>query len=284
MLVKYIDKMNTNNIVKLEIDNKTKHLEKYLRSQWTWRTYTFIFSLIAALILVVIDLEIDFLKLFSDSSKYFADILSRMLPPDFSNFKNLIYAMLETIEIAFLGTFIAIVLSIPVGLFSARNLAPNYVVFLIARIVTIFFRAIPEFIIAMILVIAVGFGAIPGVLALGLHTMGFLAKFYAEDIEHVNKGPIEALKSSGASKSQIISFAVIPQIIPSFVANNLYILDRNIRMATMLGIVGAGGIGYELQSSFRMFEYQKVSAIIIIIFITIFLIDHLSSYIRSKIK
>jgi phosphonate transport system permease protein len=276
--------MKTDNIIKLEIDNKTKHLEKYLRSQWTWKTYAFIFSLMAALIFVVIDLEINFIKLFSDSSKYFVDILNRMLPPDFSNFSSLIRAMFETIEIAFLGTFIAIILSIPVGLFSARNLAPNYLVFLIARIITIFFRAIPEFIIAMILVIAVGFGAIPGVLALGLHTMGFLAKFYAEDIEHVNKGPIEALKSSGASKRQIISFAVIPQIIPSFVGNNLYILDRNIRMATMLGIVGAGGIGYELQSSFRMFEYQKVSAIIIIIFITIFLIDHLSSFIRSKIK
>jgi phosphonate transport system permease protein len=276
--------MKTDNILKLEINNKTKHLEKYLRSQWTWRTYTFIFSLLAALIFVIIDLEINFIKLFSDSSKYFGDILSRMLPPDFSNFGNLTLAMFETIEIAFLGTFIAILLSVPVGLFSARNLAPNYIVFLVARIVTIFFRAIPEFIIAMILVIAVGFGAIPGVLALGLHTMGFLAKFYAEDIEHVNKGPIEALKSSGASKGQIISFAIIPQIIPSFVANNLYILDRNIRMATMLGIVGAGGIGYELQSSFRMFEYQKVSAIIIIIFVTIFLIDHLSSFIRSKIK
>tara|TARA_B110001452_G_scaffold49435_1_gene37752 strand:- start:644 stop:1474 length:831 start_codon:yes stop_codon:yes gene_type:complete len=276
--------MKTDNILKLEIDNKTKHLEKHLRSQWTWKTYTFIFSLIAALIFVIVDLEINFIKLFSDSSKYFIDILNRMLPPDFSNFKGLIYSMFETIEIAFLGTFIAIILSIPVGLFSARNLAPNYLVFLIARIITIFFRAIPEFIIAMILVIAVGFGAIPGVLALGLHTMGFLAKFYAEDIEHVNKGPIEALKSSGASKRQIISFAVIPQIIPSFVANNLYILDRNIRMATMLGIVGAGGIGYELLSSFRMFEYQKVSAIIIIIFITIFIIDHLSSLIRSKIK
>ena len=276
--------MTTNNILKLEIDNKTKHLEKYLRSQWTWKTYLFISSLIASLIFVTIDLEINFIELFSDSSKYFADIFNRMLPPDFSNLNNLILAMFETIEIAFLGTFIAIALSIPVGLFSARNLAPNYFVFLIARIITIFFRAIPEFIIAMILVIAVGFGAIPGVLALGLHTMGFLAKFYAEDIEHVNKGPIEALKSSGASKRQIISFAVIPQIIPSFVANNLYILDRNIRMATMLGIVGAGGIGYELQSSFRMFEYQKVSAIILIIFITIFIIDHLSSYIRSKIK
>ena len=276
--------MKTDNILKLKINNRTKHLEKHLRSQWTWRTYTFIFSLLAALIFVTIDLEINFIKLFSDSSKYLGDILSRMLPPDFSNFENLTLAMFETIEIAFLGTFIAILLSVPVGLFSARNLAPNYIVFLVARIVTIFFRAIPEFIIAMILVIAVGFGAIPGVLALGLHTMGFLAKFYAEDIEHVNKGPIEALKSSGASKGQIISFAVIPQIIPSFVANNLYILDRNIRMATMLGIVGAGGIGYELQSSFRMFEYQKVSAIIIIIFVTIFLIDHLSSFIRSKIK
>ena len=276
--------MKTDNIFKLEINNKTKHLEKYLKPQWTWKTHVFILSLLAALIFVVVDLEINFIKLFSDSSKYFIDILNRMLPPDFSNFKGLIYAMFETIEIAFLGTFIAIILSIPVGLFSARNLAPNYLVFLIARIITIFFRAIPEFIIAMILVIAVGFGAIPGVLALGLHTMGFLAKFYAEDIEHVNKGPIEALKSSGASKRQIISFAVIPQIIPSFVANNLYILDRNIRMATMLGIVGAGGIGYELLSSFRMFEYQKVSAIIIIIFITIFIIDHLSSLIRSKIK
>jgi len=276
--------MINKNILKLEINNNTKHLEKYLRAQWSWKTYFFIFSLISVLTFIVIDLEINFIELFSDSSKYFGDILNRMLPPDFSNFKNLIYAMLETIEIAFLGTFIAITLSIPVGLFSARNLAPNYEVFLVARIITIFFRAIPEFIIAMILVIAIGFGAIPGVLALGIHTMGFLAKFYAEDIEHVNKGPIEALKSSGASKRQIISFAIIPQIIPSFIANNLYILDRNIRMATMLGIVGAGGIGYELQSSFRMFEYQKVSAIIIIIFITIFIIDHLSSFIRSKIK
>ena len=276
--------MKKDNIIKLKVNNNTKHLEKYLRSQWSWKTYAFIFSLIATLTFVVIDLEINFIKLFSDSSKYFGDILNRMLPPDFSNFRNLVLSMLETIEIAFLGTFIAIVLSIPMGLFSARNIAPNYLTFLIARIVIIFFRAIPEFIIAMILVIAVGFGAIPGVLALGLHTMGFLAKFYAEDIEHVDKGPIEALKSSGASKRQIISFAVIPQIIPSFVANNLYILDRNIRMATMLGIVGAGGIGYELQSSFRMFEYQKVSAIIIIIFATIFVIDYLSSYIRSKIK
>jgi phosphonate transport system permease protein len=271
-------------IVKLKFNNKDKELEKYLKPQWSWRTLISILLFYFILVFIVRDLEIDFIKLVSDSSKYFVDILSRMLPPDFSNLSKLIEAMFETIEIAFLGTFIAIVLSIPLGLFSARNLAPNYFIYITSKTIVIFFRAIPEFIIAMILVIAIGFGAMPGVLALGLHTMGFLAKFYAEDIEHINKGPIDALKSSGASKSQIISFGVIPQILPSFVANNLYILDRNVRMATMLGIVGAGGIGYELQSSFRMFEYERVSAIIILIFITIFVIDHLSSFVRSKIK
>ena len=271
------------NVIKLKVDNKDKDLATYLRPQWSWKTLTTIGIFSFILVFVVNDLEINFIKLVTDSSKYFGDILSRMLPPDFSNLNELVYAMFETIEIAFLGTFIAIVLSIPLGLFSARNLAPNYFVYLICKTIVIFFRAIPEFIIAMILVIAIGFGAMPGVLALGLHTMGFLAKFYAEDIEHINKGPIDALKSSGATKSQIISFGVIPQILPSFVANNLYILDRNVRMATMLGIVGAGGIGYELQSSFRMFEYEKVSAIIILIFVTIFIIDHLSAFIRSKI-
>ncbi|MDA9710606.1 phosphonate ABC transporter, permease protein PhnE [bacterium] len=272
------------NVIKLKVDNKDKDLVTYLKPQWSWKTLTTIGIFSFVLVFVVNDLEIDFIKLVTDSSKYFGDIISRMLPPDFSNLNQLIYAMFETIEIAFLGTFIAIVLSIPLGLFSARNLAPNYFVYLICKTIVIFFRAIPEFIIAMILVIAIGFGAMPGVLALGLHTMGFLAKFYAEDIEHINKGPIDALKSSGATKSQIISFGVIPQILPSFVANNLYILDRNVRMATMLGIVGAGGIGYELQSSFRMFEYERVSAIIILIFVTIFIIDHLSAFIRSKIK
>ena len=271
-------------ILQLKINNKDKDFENYLRPQWSWKTLVTIAIFSFVLIFVVKDLEIDFIKLLTDSSKYFGDILSRMLPPDFSNLNELIYAMFETIEIAFLGTFIAIVLSIPLGLFSARNLAPNYFIYLVCKTIVIFFRAIPEFIIAMILVIAIGFGAMPGVLALGLHTMGFLAKFYAEDIEHINKGPIDALKSSGATKSQIISFGVIPQILPSFVANNLYILDRNVRMATMLGIVGAGGIGYELQSSFRMFEYERVSAIIILIFVTIFIIDHLSAFIRSKIK
>ena len=241
-------------------------------------------ALFAAVIgLIMVDLEVDPLALFKNASAYFADIGARMWPPDFSDLGTLMLSMLETIEIAVLGTLLAIMLSVPISLLSARNIAPNVVLYMAARTITIFFRAVPEFIMAMILVIAIGFGAMPGVIALGFHTMGFLAKFYAEDMEHVNVGPMEALGSMGASRLQVLAFAVVPQIMPSFVGNNLYILDRNIRMATMLGIVGAGGIGYELQSSFRMFEYPRVSAIILVIFATIFAIDMISSHIRRRV-
>jgi phosphonate ABC transporter permease subunit PhnE len=259
-------------------------LESYLYQQWSWKTYTSIIFFVILMGIIIIDLEVKPLELFSNTFTYLVDVIDRMLPPDFSGFFGLMSSMIETIEIAILGTLIAVTLSVPVGLFSARNIAPNFLIFLICRVITVFFRAIPEFIMAMILVIAIGFGAMPGVLALGFHTMGFLAKFYAEDIEHVNSGPIEALNSSGATRAQCISFAIIPQIMPSFIGNNLYILDRNIRMATMLGIVGAGGIGYELQSAFRMFNYPRVSAIVIIIFITIFVIDFLSSAIRKRVQ
>ena len=125
------------NILELKVDNKNKNFEKHLRPQWSWKTLIFIVLFSSALVFVVKDLEVDFIKLASDSTKYFGDILSRMLPPDFSNLSELIYAMFETIEIAFLGTFIAIVLSIPLGLFSARNLAPNYFVYLVCKTIAI---------------------------------------------------------------------------------------------------------------------------------------------------
>jgi len=259
------------------------HLQKHLRPQWGWRTFILILIFIGVYTAIYIDLEIDLKELLGNSSKYILDVVGRMLPPDFSNFNKLARSMLETLEIAMLGTLLAIVLSVPMALLSARNISPNYLVYLISRTITIFFRALPEFIVAMILVIAVGFGAIPGVLALGFHTMGFLAKFYAEAIEHIDKNPLEALETMGASKWQVFAFGAVPQILPSFMGHNFYILDRNIRMATMLGIVGAGGIGYELQSSFRMFEYERVSAIIILIFVTIFVIDKVSSYIRQNL-
>ena len=274
LLEKYID----------PLEGRDLYLTPHLRPQWSWKVILGVSIFIALSVLTVVDLEINFAELWHDSFAYFSDIIGRMLPPDFSQFGKLMRSLLETIEIAFLGTLLAILLSIPIGIFSARNIAPNYLIYFVARTVTIFFRAIPEFIMAMILVIAIGFGAMPGVIALGLHTMGFLAKFYAESIEHVDTGPIDALEATGASRYQVVMFSIIPQFIPSFLAYNLYIFDRNIRMATMLGIVGAGGIGYELQSSFRMFEYQRVSAIILVIFAAIFVIDLASSQIRQRVQ
>ena len=256
----------------------------YLKPQWGWSTFSILTAFVVFTILIALHLEIKPLEAFSNTSKYMLDLLRRLLPPDFSNFKQLIIAMLETVEIGIMGTVLATLLSVPVGLLAAKNIAPNNVVYYTARTITVFFRAIPEFIMAMILVIAVGFGALPGVLALGFHTMGFLAKFFAEAIEDVDTGPIEALKATGANRFQIITFAIIPQIIPTFFGFTLYILDRNIRMATMLGIVGAGGIGYRLQSAFRMFNYQEVSAIILIIFVTIYFIDIISTKLRLAVR
>ena len=125
-------------LAELKVINNTKHLEKYLRPQWTWKTHALIVVTIAILALITIDLKINFIKLFSNSSKYFADILGRMIPPDFSNFKELVYSMIETIEIAILGTFIAIVLSVPLALLSAKNIAPNIIIFFIIFCIWVF--------------------------------------------------------------------------------------------------------------------------------------------------
>lgn len=263
--------------------SRKEYLEDHLQPQWSWQLYAGMLGMLALLVLIIHDLDIDLHDAFINGVTYILDIGQRMFPPDFTHLSTLLLAMLETIEIAILGTVLAILLSVPIGFLSARNISRNNVVYYSFRTITIFFRAIPEFIMAMILVIAIGFGALPGVLALGFHTMGFLAKFYGEAIEHVKIGPIEALESTGASRLQVIMFAIVPQIASAFVGYNLYILDRNVRMATMLGIVGAGGIGYELQSAFRMFHYREVSTIILIIFITVFIIDFVSAHIRSKI-
>ena len=258
-------------------------LKAHLKPQVGLKTILCGLVFVFATIAVCIHLKINPRVIFSSFS-YFSDIIRRMMPPDFSDLGNLVISMVETIEIGFLGTVFAVLISVPISLMSSKNITKIKIIYYPARLITTFFRAVPEFIMAMILVISVGFGALPGILALGLHTMGFLSKFYAEEMEHVRIGPIEAIQSTGANWFQKITYSILPQILPAFIGNTLYILDRNIRMATILGIVGAGGIGYRLQSAFRMFKYREVSAIIIIIFITIFIIDFISSKIRHMVK
>ena len=191
--------------------------------------------------------------------------------------------MLETIEIAIWATLFSIILSIPLAYYSSANYTPNKVAYTLARGVVSLLRAIPELISAMFLVLAFGFGPIAGILALAFHSAGFLGKFYAEDIENANKGPQEALRAIGASKAKILRYSVLPQVLPQYVAYNMYILDRNVRMATVIGIVGAGGIGQELKGRYDMFEYGHVATILVMIFLTVFTLDQIAGKIRSKL-
>jgi phosphonate transport system permease protein len=196
---------------------------------------------------------------------------------------HVIKKMLETIEIAIWATMFSIIISIPLAYFSSANYTPNRFFYSLSRGLVSFFRAIPELISAMFLVLAFGFGPIAGILALALHSAGFLGKFYAEDIENAEKGPQEALRAVGVSKLKTLRFAVLPQVLPQYVAYNMYILDRNVRMATVIGIVGAGGIGQELKGRYDMFDYGHVATILLMIFITVFILDRISSGIRTKL-
>ena len=191
--------------------------------------------------------------------------------------------MLETLEIALWGTILSVLLSVPLAYFAARNYTPYRATYTLARGTISLLRSAPELIVALFLVLAYGFGPIAGVLALGLHAAGFLGKFYAEDIENADKKPQEALEAIGAGKLKTLWYGVMPQVLPQYIAYTLYILDRNVRMATVIGLVGAGGIGQELKGRFDMFQYDHVATILIAIFIVVFLLDQFSARLRARL-
>jgi phosphonate transport system permease protein len=191
--------------------------------------------------------------------------------------------MVETLEIALWGTLIAVALSLPLAYFATANYSPNRYVYTFSRGLISLFRSTPELIVALFLVLAYGFGPIAGVLALGLHAAGFLGKFYAEDIENADTKPQEAFEAIGSGKLKTLWYGVMPQVFPQYIAYTAYILDRNLRMATVIGLVGAGGIGQELKGRFDLFQYGHVMTILIAIFLFVFALDQLSARIRAKL-
>ena len=190
--------------------------------------------------------------------------------------------MWETIEMGFWGTVISIMISLPLGILSSRNYTPNKFVYIAARGILSFHRAMPELIVALFLVLMYGFGPIAGVLALAIHTSGVLGKFFADEIENAPPGPQMALKSSGANAMKALRFAVIPHVLPAWIAYVQYIFERNIRTATVLGIVGAGGIGMELKGRWDLFDYGHASTILLVIFLTVVLLELGSQKLRNK--
>lgn len=190
--------------------------------------------------------------------------------------------MWESIEMGFWGTFLSILISLPLGILAAKNYSPNRFVYTIARTILGFHRAMPELIIALFFVLMYGFGPVAGIFALAMHTSGVLGKFFSDEIENAPPGPQSALKASGANSIKVLRFAVLPQVFPAYVAYVQYIFERNIRTATVLGIVGAGGIGMELKGRWDMFDYSHVATILLVVFITVMLLEFISQRIRSK--
>jgi phosphonate transport system permease protein len=190
--------------------------------------------------------------------------------------------MWETIEMGFWGTLISVMISLPLGILSSRNYTPHKVVYTLARGVLSFHRAMPELIVALFLVLMYGFGPIAGVLALAIHTSGVLGKFFADEIENAPPGPQTALAASGANSMKVLRYAVLPHVLPAWIAYVQYIFERNIRTATVLGIVGAGGIGMELKGRWDLFDYGHVSTILLVIFITVIILEVLSQKLRNK--
>lgn len=196
---------------------------------------------------------------------------------------HVLMLMVITVEIAFWATAIAVLVAIPLAFFGSRNLTPHPALYNASRAISSFLRAMPELILAMIFVLAFGFGPIAGILALGLHCAGFFGKFFADDAENADRGPQEALIAAGANRVKVARYAIIPQVWPQYVAYLQYILERNIRSATVIGLVGAGGIGLELKGRFDLFNYHHVATILLVIFLTVLLLEQVVGRLRSRL-
>jgi phosphonate transport system permease protein len=215
---------------------------------------------------------------------WIADFLSRMLPPNWSYAQHLLEPAIETVQIALWGTLLGVVLALPVCFFAARNLSPHAGVFHALRQVLNVMRGINEIILALIFVAAVGLGPFAGVLAIAVHGAGMLGKFFAEAIEEIDEGPLDALRAAGAGTLQRIAFGVLPQVLPNWIGVILYRFETNIRVSTVLGMVGAGGIGFELISSMKLFRYEDTATCVIVILVLVLGADLISSKLRAIIR
>lgn len=209
--------------------------------------------------------------------------LGQAIPPDWSDMDVIAEAMLETLYMAIVGVTIGVILSVPFALLASRNTTPHPVVRTITRFLIATMRTIPDLIWALIFVVAVGLGPLAGILAIILDTIGFAARFFSERVEEVRPGPANALTASGAGRLSVIAGAILPETLASMSATSLYSVEKAIRSAVTLGLVGAGGIGVELSTSMRLFQYDKAFSIILVVLVVVIGFEQLSSMIRKRV-
>jgi phosphonate transport system permease protein len=211
------------------------------------------------------------------------DILVRMFPPDFGRWELLVRGLLESVQMALAASFFGMILAIPLGLCAAINMVPKPVYFVARGILTLT-RTFHEVIVAIFFVKIFGFGPLAGVLTLIVASLSFIGKMLAEDIENMQMGPVEAVRATGASFPRLLVYAITPQILPRYLGVSIYRLDANIRHSTVVGIVGAGGIGQTLSASFSRYDYDFSLAILLAIISLVFLGEFFSTWVRGRLR
>jgi phosphonate transport system permease protein len=209
-----------------------------------------------------------------------ADFASGFMRPSLRDWPIYAMQMLETVQMAMWGTALAVFFGIPFAILSASNVSPQWIVQPVRRLMDSF-RAINEIVFALLFVVAVGLGPLAGVLALAIHNIGIVAKLFSEAVEAIDPRPVEGIRATGANRLQEVIFGIVPQVMPLWSSFTLYRFETNVRSATVLGIVGAGGIGQSLYENIRAFQYSETATIVIIIVLTVMLIDMLSARIRK---
>ena len=221
---------------------------------------------------------LDLVRDSGNMAKYAADFF----PPKFTDWKFYLQEMIVTLQIALWGTALAVVFAVPLGLLSSANIAPAWVRQPIRRLMDAC-RAINEMVFAMLFIVAVGLGPFAGVLALFVHTTGVLAKLFSEAVESIDAQPVEGIRATGANALEEIVFGIIPQVRPLWISYSLYRFESNVRSASVVGMVGAGGIGVILWEIIRGFQYAETCAVMIIIVVTVTGIDLVSARIRKAL-
>ena len=211
------------------------------------------------------------------------NMFARMLPPDFSRWELLYRGITESVLIAFAASFVGMIVAVPLGLAAARNLAP-LPVYLVARFIIVLSRTFHEIVWAIFFVKIVGFGPLAGVLTLIVASASFISKMLAEDVENMQPGQAEAIRATGASFPKLLIYGITPQVLPRYLGVSIYRLDANLRHSTVVGIVGAGGIGQVLAASFSRYDYDFSLAILLVIISLVFLGEIFSNVIRSRLR
>lgn len=218
-----------------------------------------------------------------DSPVQMIDLFGRMVPPDPANLRTIMVAMWETVNIATIATFFAVFLSLPVAYIAAQNTTPNALTLWIGRFILVSSRSVNTIIWALLFVAIFGPGIIAGIVAIMFRSIGFMGKLLGEAIEEIDQRPVEALQASGASRFKIVLYGIVPQVMPTFFAVSILRWDINLRESTVLGLVGAGGIGIILQGAIDTFNWPEVSMVLIAILAFVILGEVISMFLRKRI-